>query len=81
MLKFYVRSAPLNAVTLVDLGPDHAEYRSVYEEMQQTIREHKDGGVAGGIFKSYVVIKIQKVKNTKLWQKYERRLVTKILIF
>ena len=60
-------------VVLSDLNTDSAEYRSVFDEMQQTIRDHKDGGAAGGIFKSYQVVKIQKVKNQKLWIRYERR--------
>ena len=60
-------------VVLSDLSADSAEYRSVFDEMQQTIRDHKDGGAAGGIFKSYQIVKIQKVKNQKLWIRYERR--------
>ena len=26
--------------------------------MQRTIREHKDKGVAGGVFKSYEIVKV-----------------------
>jgi len=48
---------------LVDLETSDAEYQSVSEEMQSTIREHKDGGVAGGIFKSYNIIKVCDVSN------------------
>ena len=61
-------------VVLSDLSSESGEYRSVFDEMQQTIRDHKDGGAAGGIFKSYQILKIQKVKNQKLWIRYERRL-------
>ena len=61
-------------MALSDLCPESAEFRSVFDEMQQTIRDHKDGGAAGGIFKSYQIVKIQKVKNQKLWLRYERRL-------
>ena len=60
---------------LSDLSEESPEYQSVYDEMQQTIREQKDGGAAGGIFKTYKVLKVQKVKNSKLWARYERRLV------
>ena len=60
-------------MALSDLCPESAEFRSVFDEMQQTIRDHKDGGAAGGIFKSYQIVKIQKVKNQKLWLRYERR--------
>lgn len=66
---------------LQDLSDDSPEYQSVFDEMQQTIREHKDGGAAGGIFKAYSVIKIQKVKNTKLWQRYERRFFIEYVAF
>ena len=43
---------------LIDLDSDDKEFLSVSEEMQTTIREHRDGGVAGGIFKSYNIIKV-----------------------
>uniref|UniRef100_A0A672PX48 Poly [ADP-ribose] polymerase n=1 Tax=Sinocyclocheilus grahami TaxID=75366 RepID=A0A672PX48_SINGR len=32
---------------LIDLSPDDKEFQSVEEEMQSTIREHRDGGHAG----------------------------------
>ena len=35
---------------LQELSPSDKDYQSVAEEMQSTIVEHKDGGVAGGIF-------------------------------
>ena len=43
---------------LVELSTDDAEYQSVHEEMISTIREHRDGGVAGGVFKTYSIIKV-----------------------
>uniref|UniRef100_S4RWH8 Poly [ADP-ribose] polymerase n=1 Tax=Petromyzon marinus TaxID=7757 RepID=S4RWH8_PETMA len=58
---------------LIDLPPDDKEYQSVEDEMQSTIREHKDGGQAGGVFNRYNVIKIQKVRNKKLWERYTHR--------
>ncbi|CAG5098084.1 Oidioi.mRNA.OKI2018_I69.XSR.g15365.t1.cds [Oikopleura dioica] len=60
-------------VTLQDLDEEMAEYQSVYDEMQQTIREHKDFGAAGGIYQSFKICSIQKVKNPRLWIRYERR--------
>merc|ERR1712013_451879 len=42
-------------------------------EMQSTIREHRDQGHAGGIFSSYRIYKIQKIRNTKLWERYSHR--------
>ncbi|XP_066509234.1 poly [ADP-ribose] polymerase tankyrase-1-like isoform X2 [Hoplias malabaricus] len=58
---------------LIDLPPDDKEFQSVEEEMQSTIREHRDGGNAGGVFNRYNVIKIQKVVNKKLRERYTHR--------
>ncbi|XP_023698133.1 poly [ADP-ribose] polymerase tankyrase-2 isoform X2 [Paramormyrops kingsleyae] len=58
---------------LIDLGVDDKEFQSVEEEMQSTVREHRDGGHAGGIFNRYNIVKIQKVCNKKLWERYTHR--------
>ncbi|XP_018427337.1 PREDICTED: tankyrase-2 isoform X4 [Nanorana parkeri] len=58
---------------LIDLAPDDKEFMSVDEEMQSTVREHRDGGHAGGVFNRYNILKIQKVCNKKLWEKYTHR--------
>uniref|UniRef100_A0A8C5ECG6 Poly [ADP-ribose] polymerase n=1 Tax=Gouania willdenowi TaxID=441366 RepID=A0A8C5ECG6_GOUWI len=58
---------------LIDLSPDDKEFQSVEEEMQSTIREHRDGGNAGGVFSRYNIIKIQKVVNKKLRERYAHR--------
>ncbi|XP_051523542.1 poly [ADP-ribose] polymerase tankyrase-2 isoform X1 [Myxocyprinus asiaticus] len=58
---------------LIDLSTDDKEFQSVEEEMQSTIREHRDGGHAGGIFNRYTIVKIQKVCNKKLWERYTHR--------
>ncbi|XP_016145488.1 tankyrase-2-like [Sinocyclocheilus grahami] len=42
---------------LIDLSPDDKEFQSVEEEMQSTIREHRDGGHAGGVFNRYNIVK------------------------
>ncbi|XP_065883611.1 poly [ADP-ribose] polymerase tankyrase-2-like [Dysidea avara] len=55
---------------LVELSRDDKDFISVTEEMQRTIREHKDKGVAGGVFKSYEIVKVERVINTKMWEKY-----------
>lgn len=41
---------------LYDLDPSDPEYISVAEQMQSTIREHKDA--AGGVFNSYTIVKV-----------------------
>jgi len=58
---------------LVDIGNEDPEWGAVEEEMQSTIREHRDQGHAGGIFSNYRIFKIQKIRNTKLWEKYSHR--------
>ncbi|GBM18725.1 Tankyrase-1 [Araneus ventricosus] len=58
---------------LVELCSEDKEFQAVEEEMQATIREHRDNGHAGGIFSRYNVLKIQKVRNKKLWEKYCHR--------
>uniref|UniRef100_A0A3B3ZP91 Poly [ADP-ribose] polymerase n=1 Tax=Periophthalmus magnuspinnatus TaxID=409849 RepID=A0A3B3ZP91_9GOBI len=58
---------------LIDLSPDDKEFQSVEEELQSTIREHRDGGNAGGVFSRYNIIKIQKVVNKKLRERYTHR--------
>jgi len=58
---------------LVDLLPDDKEYLAVAEEMQGTVREHRDNGTSGGIFTRYNIVRIQKVQNRKLWERYSHR--------
>lgn len=43
---------------LIELSPEDQEYLTVEEELQSTIREHKDNGHAGGVFSRYNVIKV-----------------------
>lgn len=58
---------------MLQLSPEDQEYKTVEDEMQLTIREHKDGGQAGGVFSRYHIVKIQKLFNLKLWQRYLNR--------
>ncbi|KAK9703982.1 Poly(ADP-ribose) polymerase catalytic domain [Popillia japonica] len=65
---------PSNPGTLlVDLLIDDKEFIAVEEEMQNSIREHRDNGHAGGIFSRYNIVRIQKVQNRKLWERYTHR--------
>lgn len=43
---------------LVDLLTDDKEYLAVEEEMQRTVREHRDSGQSGGIFSRYNIIRV-----------------------
>ncbi|XP_029212832.2 poly [ADP-ribose] polymerase tankyrase-1-like [Acropora muricata] len=57
-----------------DLPTDDKDYVSVAEEMQSTVVRHmKDGGTSGGFFDSYNIVKIQRVINKRLWDKYVYR--------
>ncbi|XP_051959075.1 poly [ADP-ribose] polymerase tankyrase-2-like isoform X2 [Xyrauchen texanus] len=66
-------NATNSGTVLIDLSTDDKEFQSVEEEMQSTIREHRDGGHAGGFFNRYNIVKIQKVCNKKLWERYTHR--------
>lgn len=67
-------SSSLNVTTfMIQLTPEDREYRAVEDEMQLTIRQHKDGGQAGGVFTCYRILRIQKLINIKLWQRYLHR--------
>lgn len=58
---------------MVHLQPEDREYRAVEDEMQLSIRQHKDGGTSGGTFTQYRILRIQKLINSKLWQRYMHR--------
>jgi len=66
--------APTSSGTiLVDLNVNENEFKLVEDEMQNSIREHKDGGAAGGVFNRYNITKIQRISNRKLWERYLHR--------
>lgn len=50
--------SPNPGTLLVDLLPDDKEYLAVEEEMQATIREHRDNGQSGGFFNRYNMIRV-----------------------
>lgn len=50
---------PSNPGTLlVDLLGEDKEFMAVEEEMQSTIREHRDNGHSGGIFCRYNIVRV-----------------------
>lgn len=49
---------PNSGTLLVDLLPDDKEFLAVEEEMQATIREHRDNGQSGGYFNRYNIIRV-----------------------
>lgn len=50
---------PNPGTLLVDLLPDDKEFLAVEEEMQATIREHRDNGQSGGFFNRYNIIRVK----------------------
>ncbi|KAL7037562.1 hypothetical protein ACKWTF_009276 [Chironomus riparius] len=70
-----VTTVPVTPATiLIDLLTNDKEYLLVEEEMQSTIREHlRDGGNMGGVFNRYNILRIQKIQNQKLWNRYMHR--------
>lgn len=48
-------STSSQSTVLVDIPEGDPEFAAVEEEMQSTIREHRDQGHAGGIFAKYKV--------------------------
>lgn len=63
--------SPNPGTLLVDLLPDDKEFLAVEEEMQATIREHRDNGQSGGYFNRYNIIRVKaillknRIQNTK----------------
>ena len=50
---------------LVDLLAEDKEFLAVEEEMQSTIREHRDNGISGGIFSRYNIVRVSIVVRVK----------------
>jgi tankyrase len=46
---------------LVDLLTEDKEFFAVEEEMQSTIREHRDNGHSGGIFSRYNILRVSNI--------------------
>ncbi|KAA0194700.1 Poly [ADP-ribose] polymerase [Fasciolopsis buskii] len=56
---------------MLELEPSDPEFRAVEEQVLSTIREHKDN--CGGIFKTYEVLKVARIRNRRLWDRYVHR--------
>lgn len=61
-------TTPTNPGTLlVDLVPDDKEFITVEEEMQNSIREHRDNGHAGGVFTRYNIVRVKRLIIARLF--------------
>lgn len=59
-----LRQPSVNSGTLlVDLLAEDKEFLTVEEEMQSTIREHRDNGHSGGIFLRYNIVRVRTLLN------------------
>lgn len=54
-----IRASMGGGTMLIELPRDDREYLAVEDEMQGTIRSHRDNGQAGGIFTKYNIIKVR----------------------
>ena len=66
-------STSTQSTVLIDILGEDPEFSEVSDMMQSTIREHRDQGHAGGVFSRYNIVKIQKIRNVKLWERYSHR--------
>ncbi|UJR37371.1 hypothetical protein I4U23_030079 [Adineta vaga] len=64
-------NVPERGSMFLELDSNDHEYRLVEDELHSTIREHKDN--CGGIFNRYVVLKIEKIRNRRVWDRYCHR--------
>lgn len=68
--------APTNGVSLiVELEPGTYEYEMVRNETLSSIRVHKDDYDENNVLivRTYEIVKIEKIKNRKMWTRFEHR--------
>jgi len=56
-----IRSSMGGGTMLLELPRDDREFLAVEDELQSTIRNHKDNGHAGGTFSRYTIIKVNRI--------------------
>ncbi|KAL3319329.1 hypothetical protein Ciccas_002011 [Cichlidogyrus casuarinus] len=67
----YFPASASTSTVLIELEPTDTEFRAVEEQMQSTIRDHKDN--CGGLFNRYSLISVARVRNRRLWDRYVHR--------
>nr|VZI37613.1 unnamed protein product [Spirometra erinaceieuropaei] len=60
-----------NETVLINLPPGDPEFQAVEEQLQSSIREHKD--TCGGVFERFHVLEISRIRNRRLWDRYLHR--------
>ncbi|KAM3955302.1 tankyrase [Aphomia sociella] len=69
--EWYGGTTLIDVTASVDGECGESEYTIVEREMQASVRAHRDH--AGGHFSHYNVVRIQKIVNGRLWERYQHR--------
>uniref|UniRef100_A0A0R3WQE0 Poly [ADP-ribose] polymerase n=1 Tax=Hydatigena taeniaeformis TaxID=6205 RepID=A0A0R3WQE0_HYDTA len=64
-------AAAATETVFVDVPRDSNEFRDVEEQLQSSIRQHKDN--CGGVFQSLHVLEITRIRNRRMWERYVHR--------
>ncbi|VDO05956.1 unnamed protein product [Rodentolepis nana] len=64
-------AAAATETVFVDVPRDSTEFRDVEEQLQSSIRQHKDN--CGGIFQRFNVLEITRIRNRRMWDRYMHR--------
>ncbi|CAH8475125.1 unnamed protein product [Heterobilharzia americana] len=67
----YFPAAAARNTVMIEIDSTDPEFMAVEEQIQSTIREHKDN--CGGIYKRYRILKVARIRNKRLWDRYLHR--------
>ncbi|CAH8442466.1 unnamed protein product [Schistosoma turkestanicum] len=67
----YFPAAAVKNTVMIEIDCTDPEFLAVEEQIQSTIREHKDN--CGGIYKRYRILKVARIRNKRLWDRYLHR--------
>jgi tankyrase len=62
---------PPQGTQLIELSTDNKDFIDTADLMQKTVCEHD--GSSGGVFDSYDIHRIERIVNTKVWERYKYR--------
>ncbi|VDK24173.1 unnamed protein product [Taenia asiatica] len=64
-------AAAATETVFVNVSRDSNEFKDVEEQLQSSIRQHKDN--CGGVFQSLHVLEITRIRNRRMWERYMHR--------
>lgn len=70
-MKKLMSGTAAGATMVIELDPMDREFQMVEDKMQSTIREHRNN--AGGLFSRYHIVKVEKIRNRRLWERYNHQ--------